>query len=189
MDRASKQGHQSTIHFPRLILALVSFQLSFQEFSSNFKLDDVRCCNWKLCSWEGGTGYLSTSIQDAEKHIWGLWGLMHTCSVLISFLEWILPWLQGWRKDRYNEVSLGVCLSWLLAEIVKNIGCTSQWWMKWLVPEMYQAEEDESMLFYIRSALKHSILGIRHVSRTKEMAVMQSLSDPFLLNDIRPEHH
>jgi hypothetical protein len=61
--------------------------------------------------------------------------------------------------------------------------------MKWLVPEMYQAEEDESMLFYIRSALKHSILGIRHVSRTKEMAVMQSLSDPFLLNDIRPEHH
>ncbi len=165
----------------------MSFQLSFQEFSSNFKLDDVRCCNWKLCSWEGGTGYLSTSIQDAEKHIWGLWGLMHTCSVLISLLEWILPWLQGWRKDRHNQVSLGVCLSWLLAEIVKNIGCTSKWWMKWLVEEMHQTEEDESMFFYIRSALEHSISGIRHVSRTKEMAVTKSLSDPFLLNDIGPE--
>ncbi len=125
----------------------MSFQLSLHAFSSNFKLDDVRCCNWKLCSWEAGPGYLPTSIQDTEKHICGLWGLMHTCSVLICLLEWIFPWLQGWRKDRHNQVSLGVCLSWLLAELVKNIGCISQWWMKWLVPEMHQAEEDESMFF------------------------------------------
>jgi hypothetical protein len=59
--------------------------------------------------------------------------------------------------------------------------------MKWLVEEMHQTEEDESMFFYIRSALEHSISGIRHVSRTKEMAVTKSLSDPFLLNDIGPE--
>jgi hypothetical protein len=45
----------------------------------------------------------------------------------------------------------------------------------------------KSMFFYIRSALEHSISGIRHVSRTKEMAVTKSLSDPFLLNDIGPE--